>query len=131
MKAMRSRWFGSMFAWILNTKPVILRFVRLHRAARRGLRARSRREFGQRVDKLLDAEVLERAAEQDRRHMALEKGRLVEALQALDREIELIDRLGALVLGQERRHPRIVGAGDGDRLARPCPNGIRRLARIS
>ncbi len=23
MKAMRSRWFGSMFAWILNTKPVI------------------------------------------------------------------------------------------------------------
>ena len=23
MKAMRSRWFGSMFAWILNTKPVM------------------------------------------------------------------------------------------------------------
>ena len=23
MKAMRSRWFGSMFAWILKTKPVI------------------------------------------------------------------------------------------------------------
>ena len=24
MKAMRSRWFGSMLAWILNTKPLIL-----------------------------------------------------------------------------------------------------------
>jgi hypothetical protein len=28
-KAMRSRWFGSMFAWILNTKAVIFRLRRL------------------------------------------------------------------------------------------------------
>ena len=45
MKAMRSRWFGSMFAWILKTKPVILgssAFTRRPAAAcARGLGANS------------------------------------------------------------------------------------------
>src|ERR1700723_1959196 len=60
-----------------------LRFVRLHRAGRRFLRARARREFGQSIDEVFDAEILERAAKQDRGHMALEERLLVESLQAL------------------------------------------------
>ena len=56
-----------------------LRLVRLHRAARGFLRARARREFGQRVDEVLDAEILERAAPQDRGQMAFEEGLLVES----------------------------------------------------
>ena len=46
--------------------------------------------------------------------MPLEEGWPVEALQALDREIELLDRLRALVLGQEPGDLRVVGAGDGN-----------------
>ena len=66
-----------------------LAFVRLGG----GLRAGRGREFGQRVDELLDAEILQRAAEQDRRHiLAFEKGLFVEPLQPLDREMKLIER---------------------------------------
>ena len=43
--AMRSRCFGSMFAWILNTKPDDLRLGRRDRALARRLRARRRREL--------------------------------------------------------------------------------------
>ena len=93
MKAMRSRWFGSMFAWILNTKPVIFGSSAFTVRLASFLRARARREFGQSVDEVLDAEILERAAPQDGRHMAFEERLLVESLQALDGEVELFDRL--------------------------------------
>ena len=48
--------------------------------------------------------------------MAFEEGLLVEALQALDREVELVDRLGALVLGQKLGDARVVRPVDGERL---------------
>ena len=48
--------------------------------------------------------------------MAFEKGLLVESLQALDGEVELVDGVLALVLGQELGDARIVGAIDGKRL---------------
>ena len=51
-KAMRSRWFGSMLAWTLNTKPVTASVGR-HRSAGLGrLRARRRRPVGDRVEQL-------------------------------------------------------------------------------
>ena len=45
--------------------------------------------------------------------MAFEKGLLIEALQALDRQMKLVERLSALVIGQKRGDARVVGAGDG------------------
>jgi hypothetical protein len=56
MKAMRSRWLGSMFAWILKTKPVIFGSSPRRCAPRRPA-ARRRREFGQRVDQVAHAEI--------------------------------------------------------------------------
>src|ERR1700683_3676115 len=47
--------------------------------------------------------------------MAFEEGLLVERFQALDREVELFDRRGALVLRQKLRDARVVGAVDGER----------------
>ena len=47
--------------------------------------------------------------------MAFEEGLLVEWLQALDREVELVDRLRALVLRQELGDARVVGPVDGKR----------------
>src|ERR1700685_2299800 len=78
-----------------------LAFVRLHGAAGGGLGSRAGGEFGQRVDKVFDAEILERATPEDWSHMAFEEGLLVESPQALDGEAELFDRLRALVLWQE------------------------------
>ena len=78
------------------------------------LRARARREFSESVDKIFDAKVLERAAPQDRGHMAFEEGLLVKGPQPLDRQVELFDRRGALVLRQKLGDARIVGAIDGE-----------------
>ena len=47
--------------------------------------------------------------------MALEKGLLVERLQPLDRENQLLHRLGALVLGQKLCDLRVVRPVDPDR----------------
>src|ERR1700679_2050158 len=47
--------------------------------------------------------------------MAFEEGLLVERLQALDRDVELFDRRGALVLRQELRDARVVRPVDGER----------------
>ena len=137
MKAMRSRWFGIHVRLDLEHEAGHLRLVRLHRAALSFLRARARREFGQRVDEVVDAEILERAAPQDRRQMAFEEGLLVERLEALDGEVELFDRLRALVLGQELGDARIVGAVDGERLRvlaerrQPAAAGCHRRRRAS
>ena len=86
MKAMRSRWFGSMLAWILKTKPVIFGSRRLDQALVGVLRARRRRECRQRVDEVAHAEIAQRAAEEDRRQMAFAKGLQIERLAGLLRE---------------------------------------------
>ena len=52
MKAMRSRWFGSMLAWILNTKPVMRVLVGGDVTLVGVLAARRRREGRQRVDEI-------------------------------------------------------------------------------
>ena len=56
MKAMRSRWLGSIFAWILKTKPVIFGSFASTTALVGFLRARARRIFGHRVDEIAHAE---------------------------------------------------------------------------
>ena len=105
-----------MFAWILNTKPVILPSsaftVRLAAACARGLGANSASaSMSSLTPKSLSALPNRIGVRWPSR-----KACLIEALQALDREMELVERLGALVLGQKRSHARIVGAGDCDRL---------------
>ena len=68
-KAMRSRWLGSMLAWILNTKPVIFA-SRGSTLASRLDRLRRGREFGQGVEQVAHAEIVEGAAEKHRGQMA-------------------------------------------------------------
>ena len=92
MKAMRSRWFGSMFAWILNTKPVILASRGSTLRVEPPHRLRRRREFGQGVDQILHAEFFQRRAEKHRRQMAFEKGRDIERLLRLTRQLDLLNR---------------------------------------
>ena len=62
-KAMRSRWLGSMLAWILNTKPVIAGSSASTGALVGLLRPRRRRDRRQGLDQVAHAEVAERAAE--------------------------------------------------------------------
>ena len=69
--AMRSRWLGSMLAWTLNTKPLTafscgstMRVVVLRGSASGAHRARQ-------SSSSVDAEILQRAAEDHRRQMAL------------------------------------------------------------
>ena len=79
MKAMRSRWFGSMLAWILNTKPVIVGSRRprpgaCRPPAPRGGGAKSASASSRsRTPKLL-----QRRAEEHRRQMAFAEGLEVE-----------------------------------------------------
>ena len=107
-----------------------LALVRIDDAAGGGLRPRARREFGQRVDELLDAEILERAAPEDRGHVTFEEGFLVERLQALDGEVELVDSVLAFVFGQEFGDARVVGSVHGNRLSvlaerrQPTPSNV-------
>src|SRR5215468_10421619 len=100
-KAMRSRWFGSMFAWILKTKPVM--------AVSSGATTRPSawRGCGQRVDQVAHAEVAQRAAKQDRRQVPLAERREIERPAGALGELDLLGRNGALGLRQ------IVGKGRG------------------
>src|SRR6201993_882233 len=75
-KAIRSRWFGSMLAWILNTKAL--------------MRARLGRELAQAFQEVADAEIAQRAAEIDRRQMALAKRGELERLGGFGDELELV-----------------------------------------
>src|ERR1700739_4762425 len=77
-KAMRSRWLGSMLAWILNTKAVIAGSSAATSRLSAGLRARRRREIGKAVEEVADAEILERGAEEHRRQVALAEGGEIE-----------------------------------------------------
>ena len=71
-KATRSRCFASMFAWILNTKPVNCSSVGFDDAGGRLARRRRGRELEELAQERLDAEVRERAAEEHRRQLARE-----------------------------------------------------------
>ena len=118
MKAMRSRWLGSMFAWILNTKPVIFGSCGIDRARvappARAAAARIRRA---RRSGRARRNCLQRAAEKDRRQMALEEGRQVERLQRLARELDLLDVSAARSCsGSKPAIARIVGSVDRRRL---------------
>ena len=65
--ATRSRCRGSMFAWILKTNPVKRSSVGLTIARVARPRLRRRRELDERAEERLEAEVGQRAAEEDRR----------------------------------------------------------------
>ncbi len=54
---MRSRWFGSMFAWILNTSAVRFGSFASHHARIGRLRARARAVLGQAVEQVGDADL--------------------------------------------------------------------------
>ena len=109
MKAMRSRWFGSMFAWILKTKPVIFgsvgSTVRLSASWPRGGGAKR----GERVDQVAHAEIAQSRAEEHRREMALAERVEIEALQPALGELDLLPpRIGLAVLGEEAIEQRIT-----------------------
>ena len=91
------------------------------------LGARRRRELGERVDEVAHAEIAQRAAEQHRRQVALEKRLPVEWPATVDRQRQLLDRRGALVLGQQRGDGGIVGPGDRN-LGAVLPQAAQRLA---
>ena len=81
--------------------------VGLDDAAVRLLAARRRRERGQRVDQVADAEIAQRAAEEDRRQVPSRKACSVERPAGLDGEPDLLREGVPLVLGQQeqRRRP--------------------------
>ena len=58
-------------------------FFRLDHAARSFLRPRRRRKLGQSVKQILDAEILQRGAEINRREMSLSEGGKIERLAGL------------------------------------------------
>ena len=67
MNATRSRWRGFMFAWILNTKPGEVGSVgSIDAVVGRARGAGGGASVEQRVQERLDAEVVQRAAEEDR-----------------------------------------------------------------
>ena len=78
--AMRSRWFGSILAWILNTKALMRGSAASTLRRLHVLRARRRRETAEALQQIADAEIAQRAAEIDRRQMALAKGFELERL---------------------------------------------------
>ena len=70
-KATRSRWSGSMFAWILKTKPEKRCFTGIDRDRRSTLaRRRAGRQLEEALEERQHAEVRERAAEEHRRLVA-------------------------------------------------------------
>ena len=110
-KAMRSRWAGSILAWILNTKPENARFVGRDDAQRRIARARRRRPVDQRVQDLAHAEVVDGRAEEHRRLRAVEEGAEIERVQRAAHQRDFVLQLFDLArehLGQ----PRVGDAGD-------------------
>ena len=69
-----------------------LAFARIDLARRRLEPVRRRREIGERVDQIADAEIAQRRAEEHRRQMPFEKGGAVEFLQTVAGEFDLLRR---------------------------------------
>ena len=89
-KAMRSRWFGSMLAWILNTKALMRGSAASHLAQVGILRARRGCELAEPFEQIADAEIAQRAAEIDRRQMALAECLQLERLAGLAHQLQLV-----------------------------------------
>ena len=110
--AMRSRCRGSMFAWILNTKPVNSGSSGSTMPARRLVRRRRRREIEELLEERLDAEVGERAAEEHRREIAREQRLVVERVP---RGVEQPDLVHELLRARPRRAAAISAGSSSDR----------------
>ena len=104
-KAMRSRWLGSMLAWILKTKALIVGSVAWMYAGVGLLVARGRPESAERLDQVAHAEVAQRRAEEDRRQMAFAESVEVERPAGLARQLQLLDEGLALVVRQQPGDP--------------------------
>ena len=63
------------------------------------LRPRRRRHGGKRIEQIADAKILERAAEEDRRHVALGKSLRVEPLAGMAHQIKLPAELRGVEIG--------------------------------
>ena len=89
-KAMRSRWFGSMLAWILNTNALMrgsaASTLRRLLSCARGGGANLPRPSQQ----IADAEIAQRAAEIDRRQMAFAKRLEIERLAGFRDQREFV-----------------------------------------
>jgi hypothetical protein len=87
--AMRSRWFGSMLAWILNTKADML-FSSARPCACRPSAPAAAAHAADGVEQIADAEVLQRRAEEHRRQDGPRgKRRQIERLAGVANEIDL------------------------------------------
>ncbi len=91
-----------------------LRLARLHHAGRAFLRARRRREGGQRVDEILHAERAQRGAPVQRRQMPFKKSVVVERFQRARRQLQLLAERRALMLGQHLDDLGVGGPVDRD-----------------
>ena len=109
---MRSRCFGSMFAWILNTKPENAGSAGCTTRARAVARLRRRRPFDQRLQDLLHAEVVDRrsrrtpASAGPARNAARSNGcaRVADQVHVVPQRADLV--------GEQRVEPRIAQALD-------------------
>ena len=109
--AMRSRCFGSMFAWILNTKPDDLRLGRRDRRARApAAGAAAARASATPGEQLAHAEVVDRAAEEHRRQVALAIRLEVELRAQLAHHRDVLAQLRDRALGQQLVELRVVEA---------------------
>ena len=97
--AMRSRWFGSILAWILNTKALMRGSAASTLRRLLVLRARRRRKLAETFQQIADAEIAQRAAEIDRRQMALAKRLQLERLAGFRDQREFILDLGDVEIG--------------------------------
>ena len=89
MKAMRSRWLGSMFAWILKTKPVIFgSFASTARPAASCARGGGA-DGAERIHQVAHPMIAQRGPEEHRRQVALAESREIEGLQPLAGELDL------------------------------------------
>ena len=90
-----------MFAWILKTKPENVGIRRLDTSVRRLVRRRRRREIEKLLEERLDAEVRERAPEEDGGEIAREQRRVVERVAGRVEEPDLLHELVVRVLAEE------------------------------
>src|ERR1700742_467647 len=90
-KAMRSRWFGSILAWILNTNALMRGSAAW---TLRALLSCARGGAAEPLQEIADAEIAQRAAEIDRRQMAFTKRLKLERLAGLrDQRQFILDRI--------------------------------------
>ena len=149
MKAMRSRCWGSMFAWILNTKPEKSGSSASSGPMRGGAGARRLGQIDELVQERLQAEVVHGAAEEHRRHLPAAEALGVEGVAGGLQQLDLFagagqrgraQRLGQLGIvpvdlapsapGARPRRPAVRSAAacrPSDRRrptkAVPCPSG--------